>query len=74
MNRDLHHSVLAKALAGYTPNQNNTPKNFMRWLVRDLLSPMSTDQRRSRLQRAAIVKAFQEMSDELDRRETTGAL
>ena len=35
---------------------------------------MSSDQHRSGLERAAIIKAFQEMSDELGRRGTTGEL
>jgi len=33
--------------------------------LRDLIPGMSTDKHRSGLERAAIIKAFQEMSDEL---------
>ena len=49
-------------------------KNFMQGQLRDLISAMSTDKHRSGLERAAIIKAFQEMSDELGRRGITGEL
>jgi len=49
-------------------------KNFMQGQLRDLISAMSTDKHRSGLERAAIIKAFQEMSDELGRRGIKGEL
>jgi hypothetical protein len=46
----------------------------MHWQLHDLIVRMSSGKHRSGLERAAIVKAFQEMSDELGWRGATGEL
>src|SRR5580692_1370425 len=55
-------------------SRKGVAKNFMRRRLRDLISVMSSGKHRSGLERAALIKAFQEMSDELGRRGTTGEL